>query len=414
MRKFIFFLSIVAGVRATAQISPLNIGDAFPSFRSDKTINYPEGVINLDDYKGKLLILDFWASYCGGCIKAFPKLNAVQEKYPDRVAIIVVTSQTQSETRTFWKKHKGTRDYLFPVITDDNTLKHYFPYNSIPHIAWIAPDQTVKAITGPEYVTEKNIELVLNNQKVHWPVKTIVERFDPGQSLLTWNIGAGYPPLPVQYTAFSGSLPGLKLYKGVYADSVQQIRRFNIVNFTLPGFYSAALTDMGWQQVRQRIIYKVKDSSRLFPEKANGFLADWDMQNRYCYEAVCPAATTNQQMAKQLITDVNRFSRFNGYVTSKKMSCWVIRKTRKKPGQKLAASAPLINSFVDTKSLVRDISSVLFIRVLDETGGFNGFPVVMAQGEVQDIAKLNKRLGLYGLQLKKKKRKMEVFVVEEK
>ena len=392
---------------------PLSIGDTLPSFTSDETVNYP-GTINLDDYKGKLLILDFWSSYCSGCIAALPKLYAVQKKYSNRIAIIVVTSQSKLETETFWKKHNGTKDYLFPVITNDSILRQYFPYNSMPHIAWIDPAGIVNGITFSEYVTEQNIDLVLNNKQVNWPVKTIMEWFDPQQSLLTWNGNAGVDPSTIYYTTITGSLYATRPYWGIKKDSVKQTVRYTLVNMPISAFYSLALQQIGWQQVLQRIAYNVKDSSRLFPRKGKDYVTEWDIKNKYCYEAVYPLGITNEELGRQLIQDINEFSGLNGRIVKRKMDCWVLSKIRKKHGQKLSGSAPLTHTFNNAKNLIGDVSSVLSIRVLDEAESSKEFPIVMAQGDMQDIAKLNNRLELYGLKLKKKKRAMEVFIVYEK
>jgi thiol-disulfide isomerase/thioredoxin len=36
-------------------------------------------------FNGKLMILDFWATWCGACISKFPKLDSLQKKYADKL-----------------------------------------------------------------------------------------------------------------------------------------------------------------------------------------------------------------------------------------------------------------------------------------------------------------------------------------
>ncbi len=52
-----------------------------------------EGLTSLDDLKGKVVVVDFWATWCGPCVASFPNVRALRERYPDEhVAIIGVSS----------------------------------------------------------------------------------------------------------------------------------------------------------------------------------------------------------------------------------------------------------------------------------------------------------------------------------
>lgn len=414
MQKLIFiilFLILMKGGKS--QVRPLGIGDLFSPPVFTQVINHSSSMLDLATYKGKLVIFDFWASYCVGCIRALPKLYSLQQKYADRLAIFVVTTQGRAATAKFWHNHKGTKDYPLPVITADSLLRQYFPFGSLPHEVWIGADGKVKAITGADYITEENILALLTTNKVSWPVKTVETAFDESQSLLMWNTATATAPLFVYHTAFTGSMPGIRLYKGVQSDSQSHSRRHVLINLTLPGLYYTILQQMGWQQINQRMELKLADSSRFFYKKGSGYELDWNLKNRYCYEAVFPDTINAARTGYMMIEDLNRFSGLNGYITRKFTDCWVICDLKVPTDITAYSKAVHTLQYASIEKLTRGISLHTTIPVVNESKMVAGFPIVLANEEMNDLIKLNIRLAMYGLCLIKSKREIEVFVLKE-
>jgi thiol-disulfide isomerase/thioredoxin len=65
----------------------LNVGDAAPDFQ---TVTLDGKPLRLADYRGKTVLLDFWATWCGPCRGETPHLKRVREAFrgDDRLAII--------------------------------------------------------------------------------------------------------------------------------------------------------------------------------------------------------------------------------------------------------------------------------------------------------------------------------------
>ncbi|MDM5181628.1 TlpA disulfide reductase family protein [Massilia sp. DJPM01] len=57
--------------------SALDAGKPAPAF----DLAGPDGAVKLEKYAGKVVYLDFWASWCGPCRQSFPWMNEMQAKY---------------------------------------------------------------------------------------------------------------------------------------------------------------------------------------------------------------------------------------------------------------------------------------------------------------------------------------------
>ncbi len=67
----------------------------------------------LATYQGKLVYVDFWASWCGPCAESFPWLNRMQEKYGADLVIVGVNVDTDAGAAdAFLKKHPARFDIV--------------------------------------------------------------------------------------------------------------------------------------------------------------------------------------------------------------------------------------------------------------------------------------------------------------
>jgi thiol-disulfide isomerase/thioredoxin len=70
-------------------------------------------VIDVSAYKGKVVYLDFWASWCGPCKESFPWLNELSQKYPNLKVVGINLDKNRSDADEFLKKYPAKFEILF-------------------------------------------------------------------------------------------------------------------------------------------------------------------------------------------------------------------------------------------------------------------------------------------------------------
>lgn len=108
---------------------PLRAGAVAPDFEMEN--EYGE-LVKLSDFKGKVVFIDVWATWCGGCVKGLPAFVALREQYKNRDDVVFLTiSYDEIEAKSRWleflkeKKYSGKVPHLISNKEKDLFEKDY-------------------------------------------------------------------------------------------------------------------------------------------------------------------------------------------------------------------------------------------------------------------------------------------------
>ncbi|MBX3413881.1 MAG: redoxin domain-containing protein [Pirellulales bacterium] len=103
--------------------------------------------ISRDSLAGKVVILDFWATWCGPCMESLPNLNAVYEKYQEHpgVQFLAVSIDETDVTEAQIKESFAKIGVSLPIARDTQTAaRNVFQVEGIPNMFVIGPDGKVQ------------------------------------------------------------------------------------------------------------------------------------------------------------------------------------------------------------------------------------------------------------------------------
>lgn len=220
----------------------LKNGDAVPDIQFAHILNAPIKTASLSSLRGKVVLIEFWATWCGSCLAAMPHLTALQAKFPDKLQVIAVSAETTSRIQKFLKARPTT---LWLAIDSTQLIANTFPHQLIPHTVLISTDGRLIANTDPNRITADIVETLIRNEPV-----TLKEKKD---NLLTYEelLANNFHAADTVRSRFSiqPELEGAPGFSTNYlTDSTFNGRRITAVNCSLGTLYRIAYNDFPYNR----------------------------------------------------------------------------------------------------------------------------------------------------------------------
>jgi thiol-disulfide isomerase/thioredoxin len=154
------FCGVAFGASAEEPYQLLQRGDAAPHL-TFRTLDGHRGP-SWTALRGTVVVLDFWATWCGPCIEAIPRLNNLVQQFKGKpVRFISVTYEKDAVVRPFLEKHP--LDTLVGEDIDCGMFRSYRAWG-IPTVVLVGGDGRVNSVIHPNKLSAPVLELVLDGQ----------------------------------------------------------------------------------------------------------------------------------------------------------------------------------------------------------------------------------------------------------
>lgn len=397
-------------LQAPAQQKALKIGDAIPEevWKTPlQVVNSPQKNMTLGSAKEKLILLDFWATWCAACLKNFPKMNALEKQFEGKVKIVPVTKEDPTVLAKFFASKNGQRYKGIESVAGDRMFSELFPHVAIPFMVWIKEGKVIST-TDADQVTALNISKLLAGETSS--LQTVVqidrtrplmlaEQFDLEKETALMNYallskgriravapGTGFHRKEgVVYGRQFTNLPLLKIYEGIAREL------FN---------------EKGAHFSRSRLINRVRtDASKNVPPLDSA-------EHLYSFEFIVPFSES-YSLYPEMLKSLNRFSGYNGSIEILRQKCLIVKmmpQTEQNPPKENRKKETATHSLA---AVLADINSasIATLPIINESG--YGGDVHFDISTVKDMESLRKVFNDAGFALTQEERDLTVLVITD-
>jgi thiol-disulfide isomerase/thioredoxin len=165
-----------------------------------------DGPRSLADLKGKVVVIDFWATWCAPCVAAMPHLQSIAERYADKGVVVLGINQDTPDHRAAVDAFLEDKAITFPQILDpDDAIATRFGVSALPTTVIVDAEGIVQAWTVGYHVRADytaQIDRVLAGETLPMPEPPA----RPGDTLDTIeNLALTITPWPAPVTAWEGA-----------------------------------------------------------------------------------------------------------------------------------------------------------------------------------------------------------------
>ncbi len=161
---------IMLAVFSMGQFRPLKgsarpkIGEAAPALHLANVVQGPEmSGINWESLKGKVVVLEFWATWCAPCIEAIPHLNELADHFEGKpIQFISIAKRDSLANVKRSLKRKPMKGWV--ALDENDKTSSAYGASAIPHTAIIGKDGKLVGFFYPRRITEDVLQNIIDGK----------------------------------------------------------------------------------------------------------------------------------------------------------------------------------------------------------------------------------------------------------
>ncbi|MCH5717846.1 TlpA family protein disulfide reductase [Niabella hibiscisoli] len=426
--------SIIKVVEAQETLSPLPIGATVPDLTIVNFYKQPGKKVKLSEYRGKLLLLDFWGVYCTACLAGMGHLDSLQAQFGDQLKVLLVTSDTADQVEKIFNRLKIKIPNL-EVVTGNDQLIKLFPHESQPHHVWINTAGTYISPAHHQSASANNIRKALKGDYSAIVKKAEYGYFNNDQALLAtpFNI---VDSLSISYSLLLKGTSNLTMaggYRLLYGPNARLPNGIKLLNMSALTLIQYCFNErlygfpVGIFELKSnaRLKVEVARPDILFPPVDQELIPQWRQENLFSYELKA-ANTGNEEISKRMEMDimsalpytVSIENRHTKYLSLERIGPLDSLLTRGGKSKTLISQGRLSITNDGIQSLLKQILySLADIEQLPFVNNSNiNFPVDISitMEALQGRNAINKELTKYGLAVKEREGEIPMLVIGDK
>lgn len=416
--------TLAAATVSFAQNKSVKVGEPLPAnfwTTPFQVVNHSQKTLNLLQDKSKLILIDFWNTWCSACLMNLPKITSLQQKFGDRIRILPVSNQDKPPLDKFFASQNGKKYNTLTSVYSDSYFHQLFPHAGVPFIIWIK-DGKLLSTTDATQLNEETINEVLDGKQSS--LQTIIQIDRKRPLMLSEDYDRQKNIQLLNYSFFAkGPIPDIGSGGTFRTTASGTINGRQFTNLPLWDMYYAIGFELFRKKSQEsftgkRMLIEVKEPRKLMlQQKADG---SNDTSNLYNYEFIIPESKANT-LYQYMLDDINRYSGYTVTLEKRPVQCLVLVRTSQK--DKLASKGVEKRStFPRTPSILRNAPLRNMINMLngeipikeifiDETGYTGNVDIEVS--DVKDIPTLRKELKKYDLDLIPAERNLLMMVIKD-